>query len=175
MDLHYDKTYREDEDEHEKRKRRLVIILIILLVLLLLIGVFAWWLLLPHGATGSRILPSFTSDVREAQAALDESVQKSRITVSLIPNPALDEQTGTLALNFVVSPDNNGFAERFVIEQDGRTVYQSERVMPGYALATVQTPDAHVGEATATVYAVDADGNDYGNPVSVELVIRAQQ
>lgn len=171
MDLRYDETC--EDDACEKRKRRIVIILIILLLLLLL-ALLAWRLLLPQGTAGSRIVPSFTSDVAEAQAALDESVQKSRITVSLIPNPTLDVQTGTLALNFVVSPDNNGFAERFIIEQDGRTVYESERVLPGFALATVQVPEAHVGAATATVFAVDDDGNDYGNPVSVELVIRAQ-
>lgn len=160
--------------KRRKRRRKCIGVALLFVALVLVIGVFVWWLSVPRVAAGSRIIPTFTSDVNEAQAVLDDYAQQSRITVSLIPYPSFDEETGTLALNFVVSDENNGFAERFVIEQEGQIVYESECVQPGYALETIEAPRIHVGQATATVYAVDEQGNDCGNPIAVELDIRAQ-
>ena len=155
------------------RKRRLTPLVAVLLFLLVGAGTLsAWWVLAhPAAETGSRILWMGSMDAEEARVALDEEVEKSRITVSLSPVPALDSETGDLRVNFIVAPGNNGFAERLEVEQDGQLIYASGIVQPGYQIEWAHAPQAHAGPATATVYAVDDRGTDHGNPVSAEVSV----
>ena len=158
------------EKEEKRVDKRLVVALVIILLLLCLL-LLSWCMRMPAGDTGSRIIPQGDMTTEEAQQMLDETVEKNRITVSLSPNPTLDESTGSLRINFIVVPDNNGYAERVEIEQDGSVVYASGIVQPGYKIEWADAPTAHEGAAVATVFAVDANGNDCGNPVSAEIVV----
>lgn len=169
----YGLAYSEWCDKRHEQKRRKVILLLLLLALLVGIVLFAGQLLCPRVETGIRLVPQFSNNIQEEQALLADQVEKSRITVSLIPHPVWDDESQELGINFVVVPDNNGFSERFVIQQKGRIVYESARILPGHALPTVKIPKLDSGPATATVFAVDKQGHDYGNPVSVELTIHA--
>ena len=155
------------------RLRRLTPFVAVALFLLTGVGLLSvWWVLAhPTADTGSRIVWMGSMDAEEARVAHDEQVKKSRITVSLSPVPAFDSQTGDLRVNFIVAPDNNGFAERLEVEQDGRLIYASGIVQPGYQIEWAHVPEAHFGPATATVYAVDDKGNDHGNPVSAEVSV----
>lgn len=124
----------------------------------------------PRGVDeGIRIIPRGSMSAAEAQQMLDEQVEASRITVSLSPQPEL--QDGRLRVNFAVIEPNNGISERLEIEQDGRVVYRTGTVAPGYVVEWGNAPDAHAGAAVATVYAVHESGADFGNPVSVEIEI----
>ena len=133
------------------------------------LALFAYALLQPKGDTGSVIYPQGNMTRQAAQAMLDEQTAKSRITVSLQPTPRLRD--GRLYLNFTVVDDNNGWAERVEVMQGDTLIYKSGIVQPGYAVTWVDAPDAHEGHAVATVYAVDEEGKDHGNPVSVEVDI----
>ena len=129
----------------------------------------------PQGDIGSAVYPMGDMTHEQAQAMLDEQTARSRMTVSLQPEPRLRD--GSLYLNFTVPEDNNGWAERIEVEQDGALIYKSGIVQPGYAIGWADAPAAHAGPALATVYAVDSEGGDHGNPVSVEIEIEtdAQQ
>ena len=124
----------------------------------------------PAADTGTHIIPKGDMTDEEAQAMLDEQVEASRIAVSIRPRQELSAD-GMLHVNFAVKPPNNGYAERLAVEQDGREVYRSGAVEPGSIVTWGAADGAHAGPATATVYAVGADGADHGNPVSVEVEI----
>ena len=124
------------------------------------------------GDTGTYIIPQGSMTSAEAQAMLDEQVEASRITVSIAPVMRLGND-GLLRVNFIVEKPNNGLSERLEIEQDGRVVYASGAVDPGFAIEWCQTAGAHIGPAIATVYALDGNGDDSGNPISVEVEIVA--
>ena len=149
--------------------RRSLSAVLILLVALAGGALTAWYLVQPRGEDGTFIIPQGSMTDDEARTMLDRQVESSRITVSLRPKPELSD--GLLHVNFVVVPDNNGFSERLEIEQDGRVVYASGVVDPEHIVEWAAAPAAHVGAATATVYAVDDAGNDFGNPVSVEVEV----
>ena len=128
-----------------------------------------WWGGDAGGDTGSYLIPQGTMSDEEARAMLDRQAELSRITVSIRPVQELvDDQ---LHMNFVVPAGNNNFSERLEIEQDGRIVYRSGIVEPEHVIEWGDVAGAHAGAATATIYAVDADGFDFGNPVSVEIEI----
>ncbi len=146
-------------------------VLLLLLALLLLGAVLVLGVLRPASVAGVRLIPQGSMSSQEMQHALDEEVERSRITVSLRPAPPLDEATGALGINFVVVPSNNGYGERFEIQQNGATVFKSAVVDPGRKLEQVTAPGLTKGDATVTVYAVDGDGRDHGNPVSVEVSV----
>ena len=123
----------------------------------------------PEGETGSYLIPKGDMSDEEAQRMLDEMTEKSRITVSLAPEMRLRDN-GDMRVNLVVPEGNNGLSERLEVEQDGRVVYRSGVVPPGNRLEWGSNSQAHEGDATATVYAVQ-DEADFGNPVSVEVTI----
>ena len=154
------------------RRRTLVAIIIVLLILLLLLLAQLLWNAAPQrqGDTGSYIIPQGEMSSDEAQALIDDQAEKSRITISLAPTMKLKED-GSLRVNFIVEEPNNGFSERLEVEQDGQIVYASGAVAPGYAIEWCQSSGAHAGPATATVFALDENGNDRGNPASVEVEI----
>ena len=128
-----------------------------------------WWSSQPQGDTGSYLIPQGAMSDEEAKAMLDRQAELSRITVSIRPVQELVD--GRLHMNFVVPSGNNNFSERLEIEQDGHSVYRSGVVKPGHVVEWGSARQAHAGGATATVYAVDAGGKDFGNPVSVEVEI----
>lgn len=163
-------VHRNGAETNSNRQRWPLLIALLVLVLALILVVMTWWMLRSSSGAGSRIVPMGEMTADEARAALDGEVEKSRITVSLAPAPILDAAK-SLAVNFVVVPGNNGYSERFEIVQGDRVVYTSDVVAPGSKIEAVTVPDAHAGKAIATVYAVDGDGSDAGNPVSVELEI----
>ena len=125
------------------------------------------------GDTGSYLVAQGSMTSAEAQEMLDEQTDASRITVSVAPFMRLKDD-GSLRVNFIVEEPNNGFSERIEIEQDNQLVYSSGSVKPGFAIEWCQAPNAHVGPAVATVYALENEGGDYGNPVSVEVEIVAE-
>ena len=129
-----------------------------------------WILLQPQGDTGSAIYPMEDMTRAQAQEMLDGQAQRSRMTVSMQPAPILRD--GRLRLNFIVPSDNNGWSERVEVMQDGQEVYASGIVAPGHVIEWADAPGAHAGQAVATVHAVDGQGRDHGNPVSVEIEIR---
>lgn len=156
---------------HQKRQKTLATALALLcLLLLILCASFALSATRAKGDTGTYVIPQGNMTSAEAQAMLDEQVEASRITVSVAPVMRLGAD-GSLRANFVVEEPNNGLSERIEIEQDGRVVYASGAVSPGYAIEWCQAPDAHTGPAIATVYALDDNGDDRGNPISVEVEI----
>lgn len=122
--------------------------------------------------TGSAIIPMGDMTQAQAQALLDEQTEQSRIHISIAPKPVLAED-GSLQVNLIVPEENNGYSERLVIEQDGQLVYESGAIRPGYALEWARDTKAHAGSATAIIWAVDANGDDHGNPVAVEIEITA--
>ena len=130
---------------------------------------FALSILPAQGDTGSYLIPKEQMSDEEAQEMLDDMAEKSRITVSLAPSMRLAED-GRLRVNFIVMEPNNGLSERLEVEQDGAVVYRSGVVEPGNMIEWCQSHGAHVGNATATVYAVSGE-SDTGNPVSVEVQI----
>ena len=153
-----------------KRKRNMIPFFIFGVALVFVISGICTWKSLPEPDTGSYIIPQGDMSDADAQAMLDEQAEKSRITVSISPNPKLADD-GQLRVNFIVVEPNNGFAERLEVEQDGNIIYASGVVQPGYKIEWGQSSGAHTGSATATVYAVDGNGLDHGNPVSVEIEI----
>ena len=152
------------------RKRKIWPFAILAVVLCAAIAGVVWWQTQPQPDTGSYIIPQGDMTDEEAQAMLDEQAEKSRITVSLSPNPTLKDD-GQLRVNFIVVEPNNGYSERLEIEQDGAIIYRSGVVEPGHKIEWGQSVNAHVGGAVATVYAVDDDDLDHGNPISVESEI----
>ena len=152
-----------------RRNRRRLLAAVLLCLMAAAGGLLAWFALQPAGDTGSYLIPQGTMSDEQAQQMLDEQADKSRIQVSLRPVQELKD--GKLHVNFVVAADNNGFAERLEIVQDGLLVYASGIVQPNHTLSWVEAPAAHPGDATATVYAVGDNGEDFGNPVSVEVSI----
>ena len=151
--------------------KKLAIILPLVAIAAVGIGYAVWhFALQPPSETGSRFIMKGDMSDEEAQALLDEQAEASRITVSLAPEMKL-KNTNELRVNFVVAEPNNGFSERLELEQDGRIVYKSQVIEPGYRLEWVTSNGAKTGPATATVYAVTSDGVDTGNPVSVEVQI----
>lgn len=154
----------------QDKDRKWAVLCLVLLLLLIALGLFAWWLIQPKGDTGSYVTARGEMTVEEARAMLDEQVDKSRITVSLSPKPKL-RNDGSMRVNFLVEEPNNGLSERLEVEQDGVVVYRSGVVAPGNGIEWTSGSNAHAGEATATVYAVDENGADRGNPVSVEIEV----
>lgn len=151
---------------------RILIIAILILIALLGAGGLVWWSVQPKGDTGSYLIPIGDMTDDEAQSMLDRQAELSRITVSLRPVQELVD--GRLHVNFVVPSGNNNFSERLEVEQDGRVVYRSGIVEPEHVIEWGAADGAHAGAATATVYAVDTAGNDFGNPVSVEVEIEQE-
>ena len=156
--------------ERDPRKRgRVLLVALLSLLFIAGAGLAAWQLTRPQGDTGSYLIPQGDMTDEEAQEMLDSQAELSRITVSLRPSQELVD--GRLHVNFVVVPGNNNFSERLEIEQDGEIVYKSGIVEPEHVIEWGDAPRAREGAATATVYAVDAQGLDFGNPVSVEVEI----
>lgn len=120
--------------------------------------------------TGSKIVSAEGMSDEEIQKMLDEQAEASRITVSVSPNPVYSN--GKLRINFIV-PETNPYSERIEVTQDDNIIYSSGIVPVGNKIewATIASGEVHEGSATATVYAVDEDGKDYGNPVSVDVNI----
>ena len=158
-----------------KRKRKLLVPILLALLVAGAVGGGAWVLThpaepaFPEGETGSYLIPKGDMSDEEAQRMLDEMTEKSRTTVSLAPEMRLRDN-GDMRVNLVVPEGNNGLSERLEVEQDGRVVYRSGVVPPGNRLEWGSNSQAHEGDATATVYAVQ-DEADFGNPVSVEVTI----
>ena len=167
-------TAHDASDERGSSKKKWLLPLILLLLCLALAAGLIVALNTPRasGDTGTYVIPQGSMTSAEAQALLDEQTESSRITVSLAPTMRLTSD-GSLRANFIVEEPNNGLSERLEIEQDGRVVYASGTVRPGYAIEWCQAPEAHAGPALATVYALDDAGADRGNPVSVEVQIVA--
>lgn len=120
--------------------------------------------------TGAFLIPQGDMSDEEAQALVDEMAEKSRITVSLAPNMVISDD-GRLRVNFVVPEGNNGLSERLEVTQGDTVIAKTSPLAPGYMVEWIETDRRpEIGEAVATVYAV-TDGNDTGNPVSVEVEI----
>jgi hypothetical protein len=158
-----------NEQTEEKRRRRWLLIGLLLILLITGSSLVMWWMIQPRGDTGSYLIPQGTMTDEEAFALVEEQAENSRITVSLKPAPELVD--GQLHVNFFVTEDNNSFSERLEIEQDGAVVYRSGIVEPSHVIEWVDAPDAQVGAAVATIYAVDESGSDFGNPISIEIEI----
>lgn len=124
----------------------------------------------PQNDTGSYLIPQGNMTDEEAQRMLNEQAEKSRITISVAPEMKL-RPNGELRINFVVPEPNNGYPERIEIQQDGQVVFKSDIVNPGYMIEWAPSSGAHVGDAVATIYAVNSQGGDTGNPTSVEVKI----
>lgn len=159
-----------------EKKSKTFLIALTIAVLLFLAGVVGYSIYTKGNLhseaerAGSYLIPQGEMTDDEARAMLDEQVEKSRITVSLSPNMVLKED-GTLKVNFIVAKPNNGLSERLEVTQNDKIVYKSEIVNPGYKIEWGQSNGASTGDAIATVYAVDENGQDSGNPVSVEVKI----
>lgn len=155
-----------------RRKHRIWPIIACFLVAAAIAGaaIAAYNLAQPKDESGSYLIPQGEMSDEEAQALVNEMAEKSRITISVAPYMKLQDD-GALRVNFIVPSDNNGLSERIEIEQDGKVVFKSDIVKPGYKLEWGSSNGAHVGEATATIHAVDASGGDSGNPISVEVQI----
>lgn len=153
----------------KRRWPKVVAVLVIVLLLALACCLAIGYVNQPKGDTGSYLIPQGDMTDEQAREMLDAQAEASRITVSLRPEPELVD--GQLHVNFVVVPGNNEFAERLEVEQDGAIVYRSGIVQPQHVIEWGSAPTAHAGLAVATVYAVDGSGNDFGNPVSVEIEI----
>ena len=109
----------------------------------------------------------------EIRAELDRRTEESRMTISVAAHPELKD--GRVRVNLVNDKDSR-FDQRLVLEQDGKTLYESGVVKAGKTLEWVDTADAHAGTATVTVSAVDPDfGEVTGNPQSVEVEITAAE
>ena len=157
-----------------KKKRGILPIVVILLILAAVAGGAAWYLSnqdKPEADTGTHLIPQGNMTQEEAQQLVNDMAEKSRITISVSPNMRLKDD-GQLRVNFIVPEDNNGFSERLEVEQNGRIVYASGIVAPGYRVEWGQSEGAEPGPATATIYAVSGEA-DSGNPVSAEIQIVA--
>ncbi|MBQ9003434.1 MAG: hypothetical protein IJ087_16420 [Eggerthellaceae bacterium] len=111
------------------------------------------------------------SAAEQSSSASFESVGNDEMIVSVSPRPELAD--GMLRVNFVVVDAEGAMAERIEVVQGGNLVYASEPVQPGGRIEWAEAPAARAGRATATVYAVDGQGRDFGNPVDVEMQVEA--
>ena len=160
----------ESTNDNRGRLIERVVALAIILLLIILCGALGWQIARPQGDSGVRLIPQGDMTSEEAQALIDEQAESSRMTVSLSPSMRLRDD-GSLRPNFIVEEPNNGLSERLEIEQGGQVVYSSGAVAPGYGIEWCQAPAARAGSAIATVHALDEQGRDKGNPVSVEIEI----
>ena len=163
---------RAGEQRRRRDRRRATVLAILCLLLLVLCMVLIWHIAIPKGDTGAYIIPQGGMSSEEAQSLVDSQAEESRINVSVAPSMAL-KSDGSLRVNFLVEEPNNGWFERLEIEQDGRVVYASGAVAPGYGIEWCQPEEVHAGPAVATVHALDNSGSDIGNPVSVEVEVVA--
>lgn len=105
----------------------------------------------------------------EIQKELNRKTEESRMTLSVSPNPILKD--GKVRVNLINDKDNK-FSQSFILEQNGKTIYESGLVKPGETLEWAEAKDAKTGEATITIQAHDKDsGRKTGNPQSVTVNI----
>ena len=128
-------------------------------------------LLAPREDAGATVTSYDGMTDEEIRAELDRRTEESRMTISVAARPELKD--GRVRVNLVNDRDSR-FDQRLVLEQDGKTLYESGVVKAGKALEWVDAEGAHAGTATVTVSAVDPDsGEAVGSPHSVEVEITA--
>lgn len=115
-------------------------------------------------------VPEGMSD-EEVQAMLDEMARESTMDVAIGSVLTLDGDELTVSFQ---NDQSNKSAQRFVLEQDGDTVFVSGPVEPGYELEKVrltasQASSLHEGAATATVTSVTDDGEPVGNGAKIDV------
>lgn len=107
----------------------------------------------------------------EIKAELNKIALENRMIVSVSSRMALHDD-GLLRIN-AVNDESNRFHQRFVLIQDGETVYESGAVEPGKAIELCHASGAKEGKATLEIQAVDSETlDDQGSPtrVSVDIV-----
>lgn len=121
--------------------------------------------------TGSRVEAQGDMGDMEAQAMLDARAEESLMLVNIASAPVL-RADGRVRVAFLVEDRTGAFPQRLVLMQDGRAIYKSGTVLPGYAIEWADADGARTGPVTAMIHRVDADtGSDVGSPVAVELEI----
>lgn len=157
-----------------KKKVAKAILAILIALLLLGAGAYAYkTYFAPKEDAGAKIVSFEGMSDEEIQAELNRLAEESRMTISVRAKPELKE--GKVRVN-VVNDEDSRFDQRFVLEQDGKDLYQSGIVKAGKSVEWVEVEGAHTGEAIVTVSAVDKEtGKTTGNPQAVTVeIIEAQ-
>ena len=118
---------------------------------------------------GTHIIGQGDMTEEEARAMLDETAEKSRMTVSVAAD--IEKMNEYARVNFVVVYPNNGITERCVLEQNGKELWDSGPVAPGNEIEWADIPELEEGVAHVTVSAVNKDGEGTGNPVKLDVVV----
>ena len=160
------------KDEQKKGRKRAITILLVLLILLCLGG--AGYLvytnfLAPREDAGATVSKYEGMSRAEIQAELDRQARESRMTISVNAKPQLKD--GKVRVN-VINDKSNKFDQSFVLEQGGKTLYESGIVKRGKKVEWVDAAGAKAGKATLTVTARNRKtGKKSGNPQSVQVEI----
>lgn len=153
----------------KSRGRRRIAILAAVVLLAAAAGVAIWMRTRPASDPGATLMSADGMSREEVQEMLDAEVAENMMDVSIAATPELSD--GQLAVN-VINPENNRFAQRFAVEQDGEVLYESGSIEPGEGVETCEVGDAaHAGEATVTIWALNEDGGDHGNPTAFNVEI----
>ena len=156
----------------KKSKNKLAIILLSLLLCASLAGIGC--LLYQNfnkssGDAGATVTSYEGKSKEEIQALLDKQTEDSRMTISVNSQPSLKD--GKLRVNVINDADNR-FYQSFKLEQDGKVLYESGVIKTGETVEWCDAPDAHTGDATITVQALNKDTTKAsGNPQSVQVSI----
>ena len=157
-----------------KKKVAKAVLAILIALLLLGAGAYAYkTFIAPKEDAGATIKSYEGMTDEEIQADLNRLAEESRMTISVCSKPELKD--GKVRVN-VINDEDSRFDQRFVLEQDGKTLYESGIVKPGKVVEWVDAEGAHEGEATVTVRALDKEsGKTSGSPQAVIIQIVESQ
>lgn len=157
-----------------KKKVAKAILAILIALLLLGAGAYAYkTFFAPKEDAGATIKSYEGMTDEEIQAELNRLAEESRMTISVAAKPELKD--GKVRVN-VGNDEDSRFDQRFTLEQDGKTLYESGIIKAGKAVEWVEVEGAHAGDATVTVKAVDKEsGKVSGNAQAVAVqIVEAQ-
>lgn len=157
-----------------KKKVAKAILVILVALLLLGAGAYAYKTFVePKEEGGAKITSYEGMTDEEIQAELNRLAEESRMAISVAAKPELKD--GKVRVN-VINDEDSRFDQRFTLEQDGKTLYESGIVKAGKTVEWVEVEGAHAGEATVTVKAVDKEsGKASGNAQAVVVqIVEAQ-
>lgn len=162
---------RRQGDTRKGGRRWLTVILVVLLTVA--IGMILY--LVTHqdtdaGLEGGASITKYDGKSREEiQKLIDESTERSRMTISV--NAQAQLKDGKVYVN-VINDKDNRFYQSFTLEQNGKTLYKSKNIEQGKTIEWCDAPDAKPGEAIITIQAHDPEsGKASGNPQSVKITI----
>ena len=161
-------------DSSTKKKVAKAILVILVALLLLGAGAYAYKTFVePKEEGGAKITSYEGMTDEEIQAELNRLAEESRMTISVSAKPELKD--GKVRVN-VINVEDSRYDQQFTLEQDGKTLYKSGIIKAGKTVEWIDAEDAHAGEATIAIAAVDKDtGKSTGNPQAMTVqIVEAQ-